>query len=245
MRLIVKESLNKTKLTVVLSILAAAFGMLSVLVGDIFVGFAAASLAVLLLTNSIRHIPAASVGVLVIVLDLLINGFTSFVGVEMVCIALIIAYLFSRGEKKCFISAIITVLVTLLVLLSFCLLAMKSEGSYTFEAVTSFYTALYESTKADFVSAMMKMIDTLPDSYSQMVAEITETEISLVFDSLVSGLISVFVIYGFLISGIALKSFAAIASAISDNSREISEWRFSTSNVFCYFYIVLFFAVII
>jgi hypothetical protein len=61
----------------------------------------------------------------------------------------------------------------------------------------------------------------------------------LLFNTLINSLISVIVICGFLIAGVTFKIFGALVGRIDNEPSVVYNWRFSTSNVFAYFYIAV------
>ena len=243
MKITIKESLNNRKLLLILSSFTMLFFAMAALFGDLFSAIAGAFLSIIFLLDRGKYICSLSVSLIGIVIDVLISGWIPFASIETVFIALILSILFSRGVEKSFLSAIITVTVSAFVVLYYVFLAMQTTGDYSFAGLKTFFEALYEELKSNFITAVNEMLSTLPEMYNEFVEVMTDTEISLMFDSLVSGLISVVVIYAFLISGIAIKLFSKIIFAISVDPGKFESWRFTTSNVFCYFYIVLFFAV--
>jgi hypothetical protein len=69
--------------------------------------------------------------------------------------------------------------------------------------------------------------------------EITEAMVAAAFDAQLSMVISYIVIVGFVLVGISMKTFDAVFSRIAEDKSPVISWRFMTSNVFAYFYIIL------
>ncbi len=243
MKITLKETLNNNKFILILSAFSAVFFVMATLFGDLFAAVCGSILAVLWRIDNIRHIPSIVVSLIGITVDILLNGPVPIVSIQTLVIASILCFMTFRRVEKSFLAAVMTVALTALTFISFILLAMKVTGSYDFESVKTYYENLYLSTRGDFVSAIRDALSNLSSAYKDAADIMTSTDLELMFDSLVSGLVSLIVIYAFLISGIAIKIFCRVASAVSKEEKEISEWSFTTSNVFCYFYIVLFFAV--
>ena len=239
-----KPELSQLKVLTILSVLSVAFGVLSAFFGDLMICAAGALLAaVIVFEQNKRKIFSIATSVVLVISNIICFvpfGTFSLYAPEAIALAFIIALTFKYNFRKSTVAALLTATAVFFTLLTLIAFPMIEKLSFNFDAVKEFYTQMFESARADFISGVEKMLSSV--SYHNQTAEqIMSTEdIGAVFDSFVNSLVSVVVIIGFLISGIALKIFSAVTNAISDNSVKHDEWRFTTTSLFAYFYIVLF-----
>ena len=243
MKISLKETLNNNKFILLLSVFSTLFFVMAALFGDLFSAMCGALLAVLWRVDNFKLVPSVAVSLLGVTADVLINGFVPLASFQTLVIASVLCFMTRKKIEKSFLTSILTVAVAALTVFSFVLIAMKTTGSYSLDSVKGFYEGLYIETRDEFVTTIRNMLETLPESYSKAIDNLTVTDLEVMFDSFLSGLISMLVIYAFLIAGVAIKVFCRIASAVSEDEKQFSEWSFTTSNVFCYFYVALFFAV--
>ena len=245
----VKEKLGYYKTLALISVFSVLFGLLGAVCGEIFVAATAALLAcVFSFENKGRRIFSFIVPVLLVVISALVDGITSLLGAEAVIVALVIYLCATRGYRKSVCAAILTAIFVGITLLSLVIYAFKSSGQISFSAVVDFYTALYENTREQFVDRMSDTFAQLKEIYSSSAPNMnitlpTSDEIGALFDAFVDSLISILVIIGFLLSGIALRVFGSVSSAVSEDPITIIDWRFGMSSLFAYFYIALYVAV--
>lgn len=236
MRNELKTSLSQKKTLLITSLLAILFGILSCVLGDIIMPLLIASLATLyLFDSSVRRSYSVSVSLVLIVLNLSSFLFGISVSAFAPCsilLGLILCYSYLKEQSKSDSAYIMTLVATAFTLLSCVLLAMVEQGTYTWEAVTSFYGDLHDSIRTLFISSMV-------DVYTASGIEITEEIIASVFDIQVRSLVSYFVIGSFVIVGLGMKAFTLAVSKLSENKQHIEEWRFKATNIFAYFYFVL------
>jgi hypothetical protein len=69
--------------------------------------------------------------------------------------------------------------------------------------------------------------------------QITEALIAEVFDKQLTSMISYIVIIGILCVGIFTKLFDALSAKLAEDISAVASWRFMTSSIFAYFYIIL------
>lgn len=247
MKLVIKEKLGYTRALLLLSLFAVAFAAIGAFVGEIFIAVSAALLScVFLFENKGRRIFSFAVPVLIIAVCALVGGVFSVFGVETLALALVICFFVSRGYRKSVCAAIITSLVVVFSFISLVIVAIEATGQMSVDAVRDFYVSLYETAREEFVGQIMSAFSEIEKMYLSSAAGAAPNlpsaeDVGAVFDSFVDSLISLFVIFGFFISGIALKVFTAVSASVAERSNTVLEWRFRTGSLFAYFYVVLYF----
>ena len=237
-----KRNLPYTKTIVYLSVLTALSGVLTALVGELLLPFAAAFYASLLLfeKNSKKTLSIV-MGIALVALNVAVGvamkSYIPILSIEVILVALAIFYMYSKGMGKGECAFTVTAITTLMLLLSLIFAAFYSQGEYTWEAVASFYSELYESSRFGFVEQLTDLTAALPNGTAEML--FSAEEAGAMFDSVVNSLISYIIIIGFFIAGITFKIFSAVVFRCSNNPAKIKAWRFSTSNIVAYFYIAL------
>ncbi len=237
-----RENLPYTKTIVYIAVLAALSGVLTSLVGELLLPFAAAFYAALLLfEKNTKKTLSVFIGVAIVVANVAIGiamkSYIPILSIEIVLVAFAIFYMYSKGFGKGECVFIVTAIITVMLVLSLIFSAFYAQGEYTWEAVNSFYSEFYENAKLDFIEQLTDITAALPDGTAEMI--FSTEEAGNMFDSIVSALISFLIIIGFFIAGITFKIFSLIVRTCADKQDAIKAWSFSTSNVVAYFYIAL------
>ena len=221
------------------SFMAVAFSAIAALLGEIFLAAVVAPLAALyIFEKKERRILSYVISALVVIINFVINGPLSVVGVEAVIISVVIAYSFLRGLGKAECVLWLTVVTSVMLVLALAFAAMNETGIYTYEAVVSFYQNGLDAMKNDFVSNMSLLSSSLGDGTEMLIY--TAEEAAALFDMLLNMMLSIIVIISLVLVGIILKIFSAFMIRVSDNPERILSWRFVTPNLFAYFYLTLF-----
>lgn len=247
MKMNVKNNLGYFKPLLIISLLAVAFSALGALLGELFAAASAGFIACLFVfENKGRRILSYIIPVLIIVISLLLGGMISVIGIEIVAIALVIAICVRKGYKKSTCAAVITAATVFFGILGLLIFGVQATGQLSFNALEDYYTSAYVNIREQFVTAMSEAFGEFEKMYSSQLEAgqlslPTEEETRALFDSFLDVIISVAVIFGFLISGIALKVFSSVALALTDKPLSVVTWRFGTSNLFAIFYGVLYF----
>ena len=242
----IKDTIGYSKTLVIISLLAVVFSALGALFGELLSAVSAGLLAaIFVFENKGKRIFSIACSALAVVIPFAVGGWVSVIGVETVVLALTVYVCLVRGYKKTTCSGVITVEVIFFALLSLYLLGVKATGELSFNSIFEYYISVYEQIRSDFLSSMTETFAELEKIYSSQieagqVALPTEAETAAVFDSLLDALVSAVVIFGFLVSGITLKVYSAVALAITDKPLSVVTWRFNTSNLFAIFYGVLY-----
>ena len=233
MNIELRKNLPYYKAIISLSVLTLISGILVAFLGELMLPIAAACYAALLLYESrdkSKRLFSLITPVAVIVANILLGSYIPVIAVEIVLIALVIFFTFSRGIQKNEAVFAVTAIVVIMTIVGFIVSPMIAAGSYTWETVTAFYAELYETLKSAFIDYIENMIKTL----SSTAISYTTEEIALIFDSAVSMLVSVIFIVAFLISGVTFKLFSYVMYKSSDKPEEVLKWRFTTSSIFAY-----------
>ncbi|MBO5906799.1 MAG: hypothetical protein J6Q85_01415 [Clostridia bacterium] len=238
-----KENLNSTKTLAILSVLSLVFGVLSIFVSELLVSLSSALFAAVIVfenqTKRFFSIATASVLFVINIAVFFFVGLLSLCALETVLLACIIAAAVKLGFRKSTTSALLTLAFTLLVGLTLLVYPMLLNMSFTLETAKEFYASMLESVRADFVDGVENMLASMSYPTEEYADLFTTEDIGMAFDSLVNSLVSIFVIIGFFVSGIALKAFCAVANAVGV-SADSAKWRFETTSLFAYFYMALF-----
>ncbi len=231
-----KENLSHKKTLWLLAVLCALLGALSCAFGELLLPFLTGVLAALyLFDKNGKGVFSLCVSVLLIILNAAAVFFglsVSMFGLSAPLLAVLICFAFNKGQSKADTAYVMTLICAGFSVLTCILLGMVMQNVYTLDAAVAFYTDLLDYVKSVFVSTAMQI-------YSETGLEITEELIASSFDQQISMIISYLVIFSFATIGIAMKIFSFTASRCADDSSGIKEWRFLTTNVYAYFYVIL------
>ena len=233
-----KQSYSNKKTPLVLSLLCVVFGAICGLLGELLLPLPIAFLAALyLFDNSNRHtfsIVTSAIIVIINIVGLLFKISLSAFGPASIILAFLIYYAFSRKQSKSDASFLMTIICAAFSVVGYLLIAMNLQGEYTIDAALEFYTKLSDMLKESFTELML-------EAYKTAGIEITVEAVAKVYDTQISLIISYLLIIAFFIVGVSFKIFGLIVKKCTEDDREISSWRFFTSNVFAYFYVILVF----
>ncbi len=231
-----ENSYTKTLILLTLATALSAFGC--ILLGYLFLPFAAATYAALLFyENKTRRIISIILPVVFLVLNCALNGFFSAEGVVYVVIGLLIYLFFDRKKSKTEAIAWLTILLTLFILISAVLFAFDANESASFTALADYYYNLYTSQKTKFIDYFSSLAakDTDGVAYFIYTREYSEN----LFHSFVLLLPSLIVIIAFALAGFTLKIFSSLTLKITGDELEIAKWTFIPSKPISITYIVL------
>ena len=227
-----------TNTLVALSFITIVFGALTALFGEIAAPLYAASLAALYLYDTrSRRVLSIVVSLFVVGLNLILGNYVPTAAVFAVFAALVISLMYNRGMSKGECFGYVTVINAVMILVGLFALACLSTKSLSFEAVFDYYGAIYEGIVGNIIKAINEAAVTA--SSSGITQSFDEETIRTLLDAVVLVLPSVLVIVAFLLSGITAKIFTFIVSRLSAKPLEVLRWRFSTGNVFAYFYLIV------
>ena len=235
-----KTSLSFKKTLLILSLLCLLLGALCLALGELLLPVSAALLAVIYVFDTTeRRIFSYAVSAALILINIagLIFGITlSLFSIQAVIIALLICLSFRNGASKSDSSYLLTLICVAFIVLEGLLLAMAEVGEYTVDAAVSFYANLFDQLRAVFVNISLDMYGEI---FAKAGVKLTSDVLETMFDAQLGLIISYLVIAAFCIVGITMKLFTAFSAKLAQDNRAILSWRFVTSNVFAYFYIIL------
>lgn len=226
-----KATLIKLSFLFVLSV----FGCM--LFGYLFMPFAAAVYAALLIYEEKKKIISISLPLVFLVVNYFINGLFSLEAISYAFVGIVIFLCIKRSLSKGETVFWVTLLTVLCFIASAILLAFNGDAGIGFDAVRQYYANLYSSLK-EVVFEFLTTITTLDENgllifaYNAMEAEAFIKETVLL-------LIPMTVLLAFLSTGITFKVFSKIVEKNSGEESGIHFWKFKTSNLIAYFYIVV------
>lgn len=226
-------------LTMLILALAAALTVAGcMLLGYLFLPFASAVYAsILLYEKKEKRILSFIIPILFFVLNFFINGIFSLECVSYVLIGILIyicvKHSVSKGETVFWITLLTFILFALSAIL-FSFEIMKSVG---FDEILEFYTKVYTSFK-DIISDFLTSKTVLNEKGIPVFAyNLTEAEMFV--HEFIMLLIPISVLLAFLSTGITMKTFSFIVSRSSGDECGIHLWKFKTSNLIAYFYVII------
>lgn len=227
---------NEKKIVVYLFLASLLFGLAASFLGHIIGAVASGFLAALwYFEQKEKRVLSYISPIVMLIADVIINGFTSFVSVFSIFLALMIFFSYKLKLPKCESEFAMT-----LVSSSFILIALFALGSQNEEGLSAidYYLNMADEYKQYF-------IETFNDIYSTsgIVGNdyLTDEQLASIFDSAMDMVVSMLIIYGFMLSGIACKIFSFTVSKNEKNDSEIKKWRFFTPSSYAYFYVLLMF----
>ena len=222
-----------------MSVLAVAFSVLSAFLGEPFIPFASALVAAIWVTDrSPKHVASILVSALVLLLNGLVGGPVSVIGLEILLIAAVITFAYTRKRSKSEAALILTVLVAVCTVISLIFGAMNTTEVYTLESVETFYTRMIDDMRAGFTEMVETYISALPGKSGEVV--LSTEDINEVFDTMLGSIVGVIVVIAFAIAGFSLKIFNSIMRRLTPEDEFTANWRFSTPPAYAYFYFALY-----
>ena len=214
------------------------FGILTAAVGMLFAPLYTGVLAAFwLYEKRTKGILAPAVAILVIFVSVLLGNFVPAVELFSALSALLIALAFSKGMSKGELGGYVTALFTIMIIVSFVGLACLKMNDFSFDAVKSYAEGLYGNYSSMILEGLEEMKATLPE---QSLAGLPNEEVVLLLlDGVINALPSMTVILAFLLCGVSLKVFSGVASRIDGAPQRVLEWRFTTNNIFAWFYVAV------
>ncbi len=175
--------------------------------------------------------------VLSVILTVIFFGATAIWSTVSVISGILIYLMYKFGYNKCDTSVLLTLIISFAIVVSFVLIAFDATNTISFAAVVDYYTDIYKYIKAAFLKQAMEIYSTVNDASGNTI--ISEEMVIAAIDAFVRTLPSVIMTIAFLISGISLKVYTALACKITDDEK-IKSWRFNIPKVYAYFYILLY-----
>ena len=237
-----KNSLSKKKTLIIISLICLLSGVLCIVFGQLLLPLTIATLAcIFVFENETKRYFGYTLSFLLIAINvaaLTLKLSVSFFSVQVIIIAALIALSFLKQSSKAETAFLATVISSILIVASAVFLAMTETGVYTIDSVIEFYKELFESLREVFSVTAFRIYG---DAFVAAGVKVSVEDFGLIFDSVLGTLISFIVIFAFGVVGLSFKIFSLIAVRIAKNTVPLYKWRFMTTNVFAYFYVVLVF----
>ena len=245
MRTELKSNLSFNKTLLILSALCILTGLFSILLGDFVVPVVTAFCAAVFVYETGRKrvysfvLPIALV-IINSVYFLLLGSLSMIWAILSILCAFIIFLAYKSNRSKFDTSLILTGVICAFVALSILLAGMIFARELSFEASISFYYDLYTVLRDGAAEVIVDIYAELNNTAD--IGAISLADAATMIDSSVGMLISVLVVFGFVIAGVSFKIFSAIISRCSENRAYITTWRFLPPRIYGHFYYILIFA---
>ena len=232
------------KVIAFLSGMSLLFGALCALIGEFAMPVAAAFIAALMLFEKKKIFSAAVCAVTIslnLIVDFILGGQYTLVGVETVAVAVLIFLMFYKQRSKAECVIAVTVLVSLCTFAGFLLEACYAMGEFSWNGITAYYGAFYDEIQSLLIEQINKATESIVSSGYENAVLISESDIVALLDSIVAIIPSLIVVASFALSGFAFKIFRALVYKYSVDRLPILRWRFRATSVIAYFYFALLF----
>ncbi len=235
------DKLKRKNLIILFSLSALVYGLLCALVSFLAIPFAAAYFAALFAFSYPKKYGAvlyAVISVFICTVSVFRGEIALFSALLSVLlgISIALAYVFGRSKPE---AVSVTVFLTVIASVIFIyFVGALLSGSFQFEAVRAFYSDFCWEIKNAFLTSVKDVYVSrgifTPEELNAVIAELDDY-----FANLVLLLPSVLVIFAFIITGVAFKLFSLSVYKYSKNKSRILTWRFTTTSVFVFFYLIL------
>ncbi len=236
-----KESINIKSavilaiLSVILSLVSSVLGPANLIVSLLPMAASAGLLAALIHFECIgTKLPKLIAPIFIVAIDWAFNGFYSLSGILIVVSALMIFLVYEQGWEK-FESAIaMSIISAVIIALIFVVIGIKNEQGLP---VVEFYKNLYEQLKGEYVSYFNEVYVPL---YEEMgVESVSAEDIVYILDYTVGMLVSILLVTGFALIGIATKLYSLVLGRLGSDKDKLGAWKLSPSSIFAYFYAII------
>lgn len=227
---------TEKKIVVYLFLASLLFGLASSILGHIIAAIASGFLAALwYFEQREKRVLSYISPIVIFIADVIINGFGSFVSAFSIVLALMIFFSYKFKLPKCESAFAMTLVSSLFIVIWLVALGAQNEDGLS---VIDYYLKMADEYKQYF-------IETFNDIYSTSgivgTDYLTDEQLASIFDSAMDMVVSMLIIYGFMLSGIACKIFSFAVSRNKKNDLEIKKWRFFTPSSYAYFYVLIMF----
>ncbi len=237
-----KTNLSYRKTLLILSALCILSGLFSIVLGEIAVPFVTGFCAAIFVFETGRQkLFSFVVPVILIIINLLsvllFGAVSLFWGILSIISAYIIFYAYKKSKSKFDFSLMLTGLVSVFTILSVLVVGMICVKEFSLEASLGFYGDLYSALRDDASKIIVDFYSEINGSTAN--GSITLSDAGEMIDAALGTLVSVVVVFGFIIAGFCFKVFAAIISRCADNREELRSWQFVPPSFYGHFYYVL------
>lgn len=230
----IKNSLSANKTLLLTSLLVMLSGAFACVLGELMIPVLVGLLGAIYLfdTKRIFSIVVSLIVVALNVASILFNISVSLFAPSSIILALILFSAYATSQSKSDTAYIMTVVCTAFSVVSYLLIAMLEQGSYTIDAAIEYYTLLTDEFRTIFVRAMVEL-------YASSGMAVTTESVEALFNTQLNLIISYLLIGGFVITGFGMKLFGALVSKYSEDNTIIKNWRFTATRFYAYFYVAL------
>ncbi len=225
-----------SKMLFIISLLTVISAFGAVLLGYVFLPFAAASYAALLLfENKSRRILSYILPVTMLIVNFLFNGFYSLEGLVYVVVGFLIYIFYTKSVKKSEVIFYLTATVTLFIAFSIVFFAFKINDSASISSLIDFYSHIYSTQKSEFISFFSNLVtvDTKGVSFFVFTKEYAEQ----IYHTVIMLLPSVAIIIALLLSGLTLKIFFVYLAKLGADKEVMVKWTYVPTRFFAFAYI--------
>jgi hypothetical protein len=190
--------------------------MSSLLFGELILPLVAAALAALFVLERGRaRVLSIVAPIFMIAADVLFRGSFSYLALEAVALAIIIALFFLRGSKaEC--AFWLTLTVTLFIILAMVMAAYSATKLLDLDSFFDYYYGLYRQIEDWFVETFASV-----SSLFGIPAERADATVAAsILRTMASVLPSVAIVFAFAVGGVALKIFSGILKLVCDEESE-------------------------
>lgn len=228
----------------ILTIVAALIGgALAILLSMIFLPVAAAALALLYLYEpGGRRIAFYTVGGALVVGSIPLGLRSVFVAVALCIVAFLIAASYAGRWIK-YVTVFYTTFllgITAGAVLYFAGAAVA--GEYSLGAVMEAYHTQFRGAVEETLSTYLARLQSMVNGSSAQIPTLSEAleVFETYYTVAVQLLISVLLVFGFLLSGIAFKCFAAVGRRLDADPSFFDAWHFAIPSLYAWVYVILF-----
>lgn len=244
MQISIKTDFSYTRVMARYTLLTLFSALGCSLMGYIFLPFAAAFYAaILIFENPAKRIVSFVLPIVIFAINFLLRGIYSLEAVAYLIVGLIIFLCVKRNKSKGETAFWIGVAIFLSVLISVLLLIFELSNSAGYTSVSKFFSEIYSEYKTAFLDAVTSLVREDADGVQLFAYNLYEAE--MMFRELIMYLVPLFFLFSFVISGVTLKVFSRTIEKNTDENCEIYGWNFGTSNAIAYFFIALSFVSLI
>lgn len=233
-----RNNASVSGVTVILSVFTLLFGFLCALFGELAFPLYTASLAALFLYDkNSKRIVSVLIPIASVAINLLMGSPVPTAVVFAIPAALVLSIMYKKGLSKGECAGYITAISTVMIVVGVFALAMVAIREFSISGAVEYFGKIYDTLIKEFMNYLEQAA-----SLSQnqgIAAGFDEETVRTLFGSLVLVIPSLVVIAAFLITGLTAKVFTFIVSRFSDRPDFAVNWRFSTGNLYAYFYIAV------
>lgn len=232
-----KETREYTPTVISFAALATVFGFAFIGIGEIFLPPASAFLALtFVLEKPSRRYLSYIASVLPVLLAFINNGIYGIVSLEYVLVALSVALTYRLKGSRAECAAYTSLIIAAFTALSLYFGATKTIGSFNVDAVFDYYSEVLTSLKYQMQDLLNSYVLSNNANASEM---LTKADMSIIFESLTSQIISLIGIFAFLMSGITIKLFSSFMLKVTKRGMLRSFAHFLPSNIVAYGFVAV------